>query len=42
MTSQRQIIVSVIEKSEDHPDVDQLYRWAVEEDNTISIEATYR
>ena len=37
MTNQRQIIVGVIESSEDHPDVDQLYRRAVEEDTTISI-----
>ena len=26
MTSQRQIIVSVIGESEDHPDVDEFYR----------------
>ena len=42
MTNQRQIIVSVIENSEDHPDVDQLYRRAVEEDTTISIATVYR
>ena len=42
MTNQRQIIVGVIENSEDHPDVDQLYRRAVEEDNTISIATVYR
>lgn len=42
MTSQRQIIVGVIESSEDHPDVDQLYRRAVEEDHTISIATIYR
>jgi Fur family ferric uptake transcriptional regulator len=42
MTNQRQIIVGVIEGSEDHPDVDQLYRRAVEEDNTISIATVYR
>ena len=41
MTNQRQIIVGVIENSEDHPDVDQLYRQAVEED-TISIATVYR
>ena len=35
MTNQRQIIVGIIESSEDHPDVDQLYRRAVEEDTTI-------
>lgn len=42
VTSQRQIIVGVIEESEDHPDVDQLYRRAVQEDDTISIATVYR
>ena len=42
MTNQRQIIVGVIENSEDHPDVDQLYRRAVKEDTTISIATVYR
>jgi len=42
MTSQRQIIVGVIEESEDHPDVDQLYRRAVQDDDTISIATVYR
>ena len=42
MTSQRQIIVRVIEESEDHPDVDQLYRRSVELDHTISIATVYR
>ena len=30
MTSQRQIIIQVIEESDDHPDVDQLYLRSVE------------
>ena len=42
MTSQRQVIVSVIGDSEDHPDVDELYRRSVHEDNTISIATVYR
>ena len=42
MTSQRQIILGVIEGSEDHPDVDQLYRRAVEQDRTLSIATVYR
>tara|TARA_B100000963_G_scaffold98847_1_gene85423 strand:+ start:631 stop:1038 length:408 start_codon:yes stop_codon:yes gene_type:complete len=42
MTSQRQIIIQVIEESDDHPDVDQLYLRAVEFDNTISIATVYR
>ena len=42
MTSQRQVIVKVIEESEDHPDVDLLYRRSVERDDTISIANVYR
>ena len=42
MTSQRHVIVKVIEESEDHPDVDLLYRRSVEVDNTISIATVYR
>ena len=42
MTSQRQIIIPVIEESDDHPDVDQLYLRSVELDNTISIATVYR
>ena len=42
MTSQRQVIVGVIGDAEDHPDVDELYRRAVKQDNTISIATVYR
>lgn len=42
MTSQRHVIVKVIESSEDHPDVDLLYRRSVEVDDTISIATVYR
>ena len=42
MTSQRGTIIKVIEQSEDHPDVDLLYRRSVELDNTISIATVYR
>ena len=42
MTLQRQIIIQVIEESDDHPDVDQLYLRSVELDNTISIATVYR
>ena len=42
MTSKRQIIIQVIEESDDHPDVDQLYLRSVELDNTISIATVYR
>ena len=42
ITSQRQLIFQVIEESDDHPDVDQLYLRSVELDNTISIATVYR
>ena len=42
MTTQRQIIIQVIEDSDDHPDVDQLYLRSVELDDTISIATVYR
>ena len=42
ITLQRQTIIKVIEESEDHPDVDQLYRRSVELDDTISIATVYR
>lgn len=42
MTTQRQVIVKVIEESEDHPDVDLLYRRSVKVDDTISIATVYR
>ena len=42
MTAQRHVIVKVIENSEDHPDVDLLYRRSVEVDDTISIATVYR
>lgn len=42
MTAQRQVIVKVIEESQDHPDVDLLYRRSVELDDTISIATIYR
>ena len=41
ITSQREVIIEVIEESEDHPDVDQLYQRAVEQDRTISIATVY-
>ena len=42
MTAQRQIIIKVIEDSDDHPDVDQLYIRSVDQDDTISIATVYR
>lgn len=43
MTEQRRVIASVIEDaSEDHPDVEELYRRAVAIDPGISISTVYR
>ena len=37
MTLPRKIILEVIEASEDHPDVDEMYRRAVEKDRSITM-----
>jgi Fur family transcriptional regulator, ferric uptake regulator len=42
MTEQRRIIAQVIADSEDHPDVEELYRRAAAVDNRISIATVYR
>ena len=43
MTEQRRVIASVIEKaSEEHPDVEELYRRSVAIDPKISISTVYR
>ena len=42
MTLPRKVILEVIEDSEDHPDVDELYRRAVSKDRSISIATVYR
>lgn len=42
MTAQRHIIIKVIEDSDDHPNVDQLYLRSVQLDDTISIATVYR
>ncbi|WP_067223221.1 Fur family transcriptional regulator [Stappia indica] len=42
MTEQRRIIARVIEGASDHPDVEELYRRAVENDPRISISTVYR
>ena len=42
ITSQREIIIQVIEESDDHPDVDQIYLRANALDKTISIATVYR
>jgi len=42
MTEQRRIIARVLSDSEDHPDVEQVYRRASEVDRNISIATVYR
>ena len=42
MTDQRRIIARIIESSEDHPDVEELYRRSVQVDAKISISTVYR
>jgi len=42
MTEQRRVISRVLSESTDHPDVEQVYRRAVEIDPRISIATVYR
>ena len=42
MTEQRRVIARVLSQSDDHPDVEQVYRQAVEIDPKISITTVYR
>ncbi len=42
MTEQRRIIARILEESEDHPDVEELYRRSVMVDAKISISTVYR
>lgn len=42
MTEQRRVIARVLERSADHPDVEELYRRASEIDSGISISTVYR
>jgi Fur family ferric uptake transcriptional regulator len=42
MTGQRRVIARVLSDSDDHPDVEELYRRAVELDARISIATVYR
>jgi len=42
MTEQRRIIARVLESSQDHPDVEELYRRAASVDENISISTVYR
>ena len=42
MTEQRRVIARVLESSDDHPDVEELYRRASAVDPNISISTVYR
>lgn len=42
MTDQRRVIAAVIEESNDHPDVEELYRRASAIDGRISLSTVYR
>jgi Fur family ferric uptake transcriptional regulator len=42
MTEQRRVIARVLARSEDHPDVEELYRRCAEVDDRISIATVYR
>ncbi len=42
MTDQRRVIARVLSTSQDHPDVEELYRRAVAVDSNISIATVYR
>ena len=42
MTDQRRVIARVLSQAQDHPDVEEVYRRAVEVDSNISIATVYR
>lgn len=42
MTEQRRVIARVLSESEDHPDVEEVYRRASTQDSKISIATVYR
>ncbi|MBO3758810.1 transcriptional repressor [Ciceribacter sp. L1K23] len=42
MTEQRRVIARILERSDDHPDVEELYRRSVLVDSRISISTVYR
>src|SRR5215217_3315610 len=42
MTEQRRVIARVLASSEDHPDVEELYRRCIKVDDRISISTVYR
>ena len=42
LTNQRELVISILESSEDHPDVDELFSRALELDKSVSIATVYR
>ncbi len=42
ITHQRKLVICILENSEDHPDVDELFARALEKDSSISIATIYR
>ena len=42
MTGQRRVIAQVLQDSADHPDVEELYKRAIAQDDGISIATVYR
>jgi len=42
LTEQRRVIAAVLEQSDDHPDVEELYRRASDKDPRISLATVYR
>ena len=42
MTAQRSLIIETLIGSDDHPDADQVYRRAVDKDQSISLPTVYR
>ena len=42
LTNQRELVISILENSEDHPDVDELFTRALEKDKSVSIATVYR
>ena len=42
MTDQRRVIARILQDSDDHPDVEELYRRATKVDSRISISTVYR
>ena len=42
LTSQREVVIAILENSEDHPNVEELFRRATEIDKSVSIATVYR